>query len=453
MDSIPENTSSTTSTTSSTSSTNLKLTKTNENGRINIDKRFGDPSLLFSVPTSTKMSEFEEQLPSHGKIKNCKPADWFHLLSRRQESLNINESNVINEMFSDSIIGYNEFKSILNKLSSERCNSVCNDFIEFIISCSSELDYLLNYNDTIKNMMYNSVFGVIFCLFSNVNNLHYNNDRNIIQKKITSTILQPELVCLFTCCGRPVFPSHKCYEDAKCKVCSKTFELKDPGKFNLENFKHIENKAIHGGNVSESKFNDLQDNQTKPTLLLKLRLRGDEFKNPYMVPPENYEVIKPQNYLNQNGTFKTNIIIKNIEDSHRQEQINDKITEISGIKNAIKNNLLETDGTTLVDNIDKILYNLKRVLIERLRNDYDNIDDIYKKSLIDLRINELVDYHLNTSNLLSGIIKCMENSTENSTRRTIYSKYYKNFKGRNFNNRNNFRSNFRASCRNKRNEK
>ena len=452
MNSIPENTSSTTSTTSSTSSTNLKLTKNeNGNGRINIDKRFGDPSLLFSVPTSQYMLEFTEQIPSNGHIKDKKPADWFHLLSGRQESLGVIESNVINEMFSNSIIGYNEFKSILNKLGSERCNSVCNDFIEFIISCSSELNYLLSYDDPIKNMMYNSVFGVIFCLFSNVNNLYYSNERNLIQKKITSTILQPELVCLFTCCGRPVFPSHKCYEDAKCKVCSKTFELKDPGKFNLENFKYIENEAIHGGNVSPIKFSDLQINQKKPTLLLKLRELGKEFKNLYMVPPENYEVINTGNNLN--GTYRTNIKIKNIEDSHRQDQIDNVVTEISGIKNAIKNNLLETDGTILIDNIDNILYNLKRVLIERLRNDYNNINDIYKKSLIDLRINELVDYHLNTSNLLSGIIKCMENSTENSTRRTIYSKYYKNVKGRNFNNRNNFRSNFRTSWRNKRNEK
>ena len=449
---------SSTSSTSQISSTDLKSKQENKKN-IYFAPGFNnlDPQFLSYQPnqsTSQYMSEFREQVPNYGYVKNNTAADWFYLLSGRQEQLDEIEHNVINRMFSDSNIGYNEFKSILNKLASERCNSVCNDFIEFIISCSSELDYLLSYDDPIKNVMYNSVFGVIFCLFSNVNNLHYkeyNSERNLIKKKISSTILQPELVCLFTCCG-PVFPSHKCYEDAKCEVCSKTFELKDPGKFNLENFKHIENQAIYGGNVSESKFNDLQNNQTKPILLLKLRELGKEFKNLYMVPPENYEVTKREN--NPNGTFKTNIIIKNIEDSHRQDQIDDLITEISGIKNAIDKNRLKTDGNTIVDNVDKILYNLKRVVLERLQKDYDNINDIDKKYLINLRINDIDEYHLDTPNLLLGIIRCMKNSTEYSTIRTIDSKYYiKSFNVST--SKNSFRSNFKGktSYRNHRNIK
>jgi hypothetical protein len=427
MDIIPS-TSTFTNTNNRNTKNNYKNTNYTNRGS-NYSKGFGKRR-PFSSSSSIKLSELVEEIPKINHLKNMSPSDWFERLSG--ESINDNDvKQTIDVLLKNVNPGMNAFKSILKQLEIlERSETGSKDFIQFVRFCREDLDYFLTYDDRIKNICFNSLFGIIFSWFSIVNTLIYTEEEDTI-RKLHHFIQQPELVCLFECCGRPIFPAHGCYLDGKCDVCKKSFELKDPGRFELNRISDITRTPINGGTVIRQKYDNLISNNIrdpKPDLLVLARFKNMSNKKGYKVRHTKWS-IKTSNY-SENKPFQTTITIDEINDSNEVNSINDCMDEISGFLteySEITENLTQ-DGIDLISKIENIIDSLKTVLLNRLNensNFYSN--DYQTKNLIDLRKDRLDSYDLSGRNFLLGILRCMKNSevNPNSSSSTIVSKYYR----------------------------
>lgn len=404
---------------------NLKNDSGIESNNLEIKSNFKKDEIISNIiPSgfnikSLKRYNFKDILEEKPNIPNfISFGDTFEHIYNNNEGISIKKykkidndtKDVINKFFITFEKSNNGFRNIQHYLGfDDSLTSGVISFVNFVSDSKDSLNYFLDYNQDMKNMFYCYLHGVIFDWF-------YLTFTNAIDSKtLNNSLISPEIVSFFKCCGIHLYPAHAGYLDGICTKCKKEFELKSVGR-QLDQINDIIQYDINGGTVSEDRFNELQKKEDRPNLLLYLLLKNNKYKNMINVPSDDYSIIKDKNKNKNNYYYSTKIKVNNIENI-KIEIIKEK-DEFTHLEKK-SNNL--NDYNNLESHMNKLIKNLKEIIKSRLEDIKDKLNKDYSVANMECyydnlnKIDEQINIFNNEKNNLkithikNNIKNCMNN--------------------------------------------
>ena len=281
--------------------------------------------------------KFEEK-----EVEGCNtPADLLCKLANSTPDLNV--KTLINKFFEEF-----DIKKIiwgLGALNSKHKSSEI--FLNFIGLCQEELDFLLNDDNV-------STVGPLKCFI--IEALYQTFHFEV--PDIVGIINKIEFVSLFKCnCGHRITFVHTNYMDGKCTntECNITYEEKHSYNFN------ITDPILKGGSVNSETPN--------PHVFALLPSEDKSCYEPYVFTPNEYNITPVHKHseikLNSDGVSKIN------DKNHKRNEL---IGIISNLKNKSK---------IYKDAFNKVLDNLKIIVMNTWKDMHDRITNVEDKSIFE----------------------------------------------------------------------
>ena len=322
---------------------------------------------------------------------NKTPGENFYELA----NLNNNDDEFIRRLIDLFFVNFDQ-KMIFWGLGAERrYREAARTFIEFINDVKEDFSLLFDHKDESCNII--SVLKM-YIIENFYQTFHFEEANPYL------AITRLEYNGLFQCihCDENMFINtvHESYRDGCCPNCNSTYEEKFIKFFNSDK------PYVKGGNINSAKFESLQRNHTKPTILAFLptpksspepvsqsvptldpvatsKPTVPEYK-PYFFKPEDYKVTVNSEFTPE---LKTQVSTINInesginnykDDKSSYEELNRKLYEIINMNNKYKKA------------VNTIMYRLKIVLLQVWKQTETLYNDKKKNDLYDLKVKEYI---------------------------------------------------------------